>query len=556
MSEDRSTPLVELRAATFRYPGRAGAALHAASLDVRAGEVLAVAGPTGGGKSTLLKVVAGLLPGTSSGKLEGERRAAENLRCGVVFQSPDDQIFSSRAYDEVAFGLRNAGVAEGEIAQRVEEALATVGLTGKAAQDPSTFSGGQKQRLAIAAALALSPALFVLDEPLSQLDPAGATEVLAALAKLRAERGVALIMAEHRMEDWLDATRGDGVARALEASRILAVADGRMALDVDGTARSQAVEVLAELGLRVPIATDVARQIPDAWAAGVRDEAGLAAWLGKSPKSAPRAQESVQPSERTLGDEILAAEKLNFRYAQTSFGIEALSLSLRKGERLALLGANGSGKSTLLALLAGVLKPQAGSVRGTSRRGYTFQNPDAMLICETALEEASFGPMHGLRLKRLDAEAKGRAALTALGLSDRPREAPLALSRGQRLRLAAASVLSMGVDVLLLDEPTTGQDRVHIERLLHAVAESCSSVVFSTHDVDLACAWADRVLVMSGGSVIADGPPARVLADDDLVKRAGLRKPAVLGLCARLGFAPCRSAAELAEAIRSRRARA
>ncbi|MCW8130677.1 MAG: ATP-binding cassette domain-containing protein [Planctomycetota bacterium] len=541
--------LVELRGASFRYPGRPGAALSDASVAVRAGEVLALAGPTGGGKSTLLKVLGGLLPGSSTGRLEGERVAADGLRCGVVFQSPDDQIFSGRAFDEVAFGLRNAGVPEAEVAARVEEALAAVGLAGKAGGDPGTFSGGQKQRLVIAAALALAPRLLLLDEPLSQLDPAGAAEVLAALGALRDTRGVAMLLAEHRMEDWLDPSRGGS---ALRPGRVLAVAGGRVTLDAETFGEEglrRAVETLGGLGLRVPIAAEVARQVPEAWEAGVRDEAGLADWYAMGKTGAPAAT-AEEPPARAPGEELLAAEGVVFGYERGTAILDGVSLSVRKGERIALLGANGSGKSTLLALFAGVLSPGQGRVRGTARRGYTFQNPDAMLIRATALDEAAFGPRYGLRMKPAEAEARGRQALAALGLADRPREAPMALSRGQRLRLAAASVLSMGVDVLLLDEPTTGQDRVHIERLLHAVGEACASVVFSTHDVDLACAWADRVVVLASGKIAAQGTPAQVFADADLVKRAGLRRPALPALCERLGVPPCRTAARLAEYLR------
>lgn len=550
MGAARTGSLLGLSNVAFRYPGRNAPALAGASLEIGSGDFLAVAGPTGGGKSTLLKLIAGLLPGSSQGRLEGERRASSELRCGVVFQSPDDQIFSRRAWDEVAFGPRNAGVDEAELAQRVEEALAVVGLAGKGKADPSTFSGGQKQRLAIAAALALAPQLLVLDEPLSQLDPAGAREVLAALGRLRRERGVALVLAEHRLDECLDLAGFDGASR-----RMVAVAGGKLVYEGSlepGEPRRRALTELSNLGLRVPIATEVARLVPAAWAAGVRDEASLDDWLAPSTTTTAAARYDVS----SAGAEVLAAEAAGYKYAASGFGLEPVDLRIHAGERLALLGSNGSGKSTLLALLGGALVPQTGAVRGTARRGYTFQNPDAMLIRDTVLEEAAFGPRFGLRLKPLEAEARARTALAALGLDGRPREAPLALSRGQRLRLAAASVLSMNPEVLLLDEPTTGQDRTHIERLLQAVGEKCGCVVFSTHDVDLACAWATRAVVLAGGRVLADGKPQELLADESLIAQAGLRAPGVPGLCRRLGLPACRSVRELAALLQVRGGRA
>lgn len=550
MAPARTGSLLGLSNVAFRYPGRHAPALAGASLELHAGDFLAVAGPTGGGKSTLLKLIAGLLPGSSQGQLEGERRASAELRCGVVFQSPDDQIFSRRAWDEVAFGPRNACVDEMELARRVEEALAVVGLAGKGEADPSTFSGGQKQRLAIAAALALAPQLLVLDEPLSQLDPAGAHEVLAALGRLRRERGVALVLAEHRLDECLDLAGLEGAP-----GRMVAVSGGKLVYEGSlepGEPRRRALTELGNLGLRVPIATEVARLVPAAWAAGVRDEASLDDWLAP-PAAAAAAVIHDAPS---VGAEVLTAEGAGYKYTASGFGLEAVDLRIHAGERLALLGSNGSGKSTLLALLGGALVPQTGVVRGTARRGYTFQNPDAMLIRDTVLEEAAFGPRFGLRLKPLEAESRARTALAALGLDGRPREAPLALSRGQRLRLAAASILSMGPEVLLLDEPTTGQDRTHIERLLQAVGEKCGCVVFSTHDVDLACAWATRAVVLAGGRILADGRPLELLADASLIAQAGLRAPGVPGLCRRLGLPVCRSVRELAALLQARGGRA
>lgn len=543
----RAEALVSLRAAGFRYPSAVQPALAEVNLEVRPGESVAVVGPTGGGKSTLLKVLAGLLPASGAGRLEGRRQAAPGLRCGVVFQSADDQIFARRVRDEVAFGPDNFGCGQSEAARRVAAALEATGLSDQADADPATLSGGQKQRLVLAAALALEPQLLVLDEPLAQLDPQGASEVRRVLAGLRAAREVALVAAEHRVGEWL----GSGLA----PGRLVAVAAGRVALDCPA-ADAGAVEALAELGVQLPVAAEVAQLIPEAWAEGVRDEPGLCAWAARRRiRGRPAASQQARPEpparQEAAGPELIAAEAASYRYGNQRPALDEVTFRVRRGERVALLGANGSGKSTLLALLSGLRRPQKGKVHGAARCGLTFQNPDAMLIADTALAEAAFGPRHARRLPAGAAREEALAALRAVGLAERAAEAPLALSRGQRLRLAVASVLAMGVEVLLLDEPTTGQDARQIENLLRVLGGSDTSLVFSTHDVDLACAWATRAVVLARGAVVADGPPLKVLSDGPLLSRTALRPPAILELCSKLGVRPCCSAAELAAELKA-----
>lgn len=534
--------LVRLTGAAFSYPGYEDPVLSDIDMAVAAGDSLAVVGPTGGGKSTLLKVLAGLLPASRLGRLTGDRLTTPGFRCGVVFQCPDDQIVASRAWDEVAFGLRNMGVAEDETRRRVSRALEMTGLGPLADADPETLSGGQKQRLVIASAAALEPQLLILDEPLAQLDPRGATEVLRALASLRSERGTALCVAEHRLGECLTT-----------ATRVIAVADGRLRLDGPAAALST-LNALSEMGLRMPVPIEVARRIPSAWLAGVRDEAGLKTWAEQQGLAGVKRPDTCRSRKEVLqnGEALVTVERVAFRYAQRSFRMEELSFTVHRGERVALLGANGSGKSTLLGLLAGLHRPAGGTIRRTGRFGLTFQNPDAMLLASTALDEAAFGPRHALKLSRRDAEARAREILGAVGLSERMDEAPLSLSRGQRLRLAVASVLAMNVDLLLLDEPTTGQDQRHMESLLMALGITCPSVVFSTHDVDLALEWANRAVVMSNGQILADGPPEDVLNDAALIEKAGLRRPAVLRICDQLNIEPCHSVEELAERLQAK----
>ncbi|MBE7463935.1 MAG: ABC transporter ATP-binding protein [Planctomycetes bacterium] len=531
-----TTALLALRGARLTYPGRAHAALEGIDFELEAGAYTLVAGPTGSGKSTFLKVLAGLLPGLSVCRLDGVRETAPGARCGVVFQSPDDQLFARRAFDEVAFGPRNLGLSESETGRRVTDALGAVGLSGSEDADPAALSGGQKQRLALAAALALEPAALVLDEPFAQLDPQGADEIRALLDRLRAERGVALVLAEHRLGELLEPSRAGG------PQRVLALDGGKVAWDAPTGDAAKYAPKLAELGLRLPVASEWARRVPEAWAAGAYDRARALAW---SREHLPRAA-APEAARKPGGSEILRADGLGYSYGGKGFALEGANFSLRRGERVALLGANGSGKSTLLALLAGLRKPGAGRIECAAARGYTFQNPDAMLIGATALDETAFAPRWTLKLGRAAAEAKGRAALEAMGLGARSTEAPLALSRGQRLRLAVAAVLAAEPEILLLDEPSTGQDRKHVESLLQSVCAHGAAAVFSTHDPDLALEWADRAVVLRAGRVVADGPALEVLNDTALLARTSLKRPALLEWCEALGVPAARTLEELA----------
>lgn len=517
--------MIVLSGAGWRYPG--GAEVGPVDLAVAPGELVLLTGPTGCGKSTVLRLAAGLLQRHGLGVARGTVRvggrdpasllAAERVAAlGFVGQDPDDAVVGATCAAEVAFALESAGRPAAEIAARVPRTLARVGLAGMEARDPWALSGGQRQRLAIGAALAAGARALLLDEPLAQLDPDGADALVALLAGLAAE-GVAVLMVEHRLEQALP-----------RATRAVLMADGRVVADpLRGTA------ALRTLGLRGPALEEL------------EERTGAAGpWRRKSGAAAP--PEAPTDAHAPGGDVVLAADGIGYRYPGHPACLAGVSLTVRAGERVALVGANGAGKSTLIQLCAGRLRPSAGAVRRAPGRAVDVpQNPDLALFCETVREELAYGPVEA-RLAPADVDvrvAEAAAALSVAELLDRP---PQALSRGQRLRTAVAAALACRPRLLLLDEPTGGQDRDQVDRMLRAAGAALreGALLFASHDLDVVLRHATRAVVLHEGRVAFDGPPLATLA---AAAAAGLplRLPPLARLCAGLGL-PYLDPAELA----------
>jgi energy-coupling factor transport system ATP-binding protein len=453
------SPDVVVRAerVAFTYSGRPRQALEGVSLDVRAGEVLAIEGPSGGGKSTLLRAFAGLVPHFHGGRFAGRvtvggldtRRAhpaAVARVAGVLFQDPEAQAVLATVERDVAFGPQNAGVDAAEIPGRVREALAAAGALHLSGRAIDTLSGGERQRAALAAVLANRPRALLLDEPTSQLDEAAAGALIRALRRLADERGVAVVVAEHRVER----------VRPI-ADRVVAVRDGRLATPAEDVALSPPAEGAAPPG---PVAA--------------------------------------------------ALEDVDAGYGPRAV-LRGCSLELRAGEVTALVGPNGSGKSTLVRVLAGLHAPAAGRVllhgedvtavpaeRRFPRVGLVGQDPGRHLLCERVDDEVAYALRHlgapaGERGERVAAE------LEAHGLASMAARHPLELSVGERERVALAAVLVASPRVLVLDEPTRGMDperKATLATLLRERARAGAAVLVATHDAAFAAAACGRRVAM------------------------------------------------------------
>ena len=474
--------MIRIDSLSVRYGAQQ--ALEGVSLAVAPGECVLVTGPSGCGKSTLARALNGLIPHTIPAEVTGRVvvDGRDTAACpvaelatsvGLVFQNPATQLFNLTVDEEVAFGPRNLGLAEAEVARRVALALAATGIAHLRGRSTRELSGGERQRLAIASVLAMGPRILVLDEPTASLDVRGTREVAAALRRLRDE-GVTILIVEHRLGAVAHLARRTVI---LEAGRV--VADG----PTDEVLAQQ--PLLRRLGLRRP-----AEESLDDWS------------------------RLLLPNGRPPGPPVVELKGVVAGYGRHTV-LRGLDLTLYEGEFAALVGDNGAGKSTLARVLAGLVKPRSGQVRlGNGRRleagrdvGLLFQNPLDQLFCDSVDEEVSFGARN---LGRYDPAALD-TVLRATGLLPLRARAVHSLSMGQQQRAALAAILAPRPRLVILDEPTMGQDWGHLSAFMDFLLElnrgGCT-ILLITHDYKLVHRYARRILLLHEGRIVADGVPA------------------------------------------------
>ncbi|HEX9496695.1 MAG TPA: ATP-binding cassette domain-containing protein [Candidatus Limnocylindria bacterium] len=521
-----TSAFAEIAGLTLRHIGRRVPAIRDLSFRWERGERLLLLGPSGSGKSTIALCLDGVIPHaveahweTGSVRVDGvETRdlglAALSSTVGVVFQDPETQLVMLEIDDEIAFGLENHAVPREEMARRIGAARAETGLAGLQAPI-ATLSGGTKQRIALASILALQPRALVLDEPTANLDPAGAHEVLLAVARLVADRERSVLLIEHRLDDIL----------SLIDRVVVLDADGRLALS--GTPRAvfvDAMDRLESLGVWVPQLRRLAALLGSD--SLPLDAAEAAAVIVERWPATSRVPADPAPA----GAVVVRAAGVAYRYPGSKVAaLDGASLAVGRGELLAIVGANGAGKSTLGLVLAGALDPGRGWVERLGRCAYVFQYPEHQFVARTAVDElrATFRA-RGLSAAEIDRRAAGlleRADLAALAEAN-----PFTLSHGQKRRLSIATALAAEPDALILDEPTFGQDERNTGLLLETLDALCAegrAVVAITHDLALVADHATRVVALEGGRIVFDGRAADLLADDALIARCALRRPPV-----------------------------
>ncbi|MGO1544908.1 MAG: ABC transporter ATP-binding protein [Gulosibacter sp.] len=528
------------------------------SFEVRRGEALLILGPSGCGKSTLSLALNGLIPkdmwADVSGRVELSGHDLESLElaetsqyAAMVFQDPDAQIVAATIYDEVAFGPENLCVPAAEMDRRVERALRHVGLWERRDDAPELLSGGGRQRLAIAAALAQGAPLIVLDEPTANLDPRGAREVYEVLAELLATGEIGVVLIEHNLDE------------ALRIATKVLVLDATGHPVLTGTPQAAFIEhreKLTELGVWLPVATTVGAHLQRAgWA--IPELPLTIAQLRGQLAAAPQPEVPVEPMPEAVQepvprrDAILTARNLNIHRGHREI-LRRISLDIPAGAFIAVVGPNGAGKTTLLQTLAGVERPPKATVsidgRDVSklrvrdlrdRIGYVFQNPEHQFLANTVRDELSLE----LRAQRFSEDAiasRTADALSRFGLEEVAELHPFLLSGGQKRRLSVATALVSGAPVLVLDEPTFGQDQARAAELIEMLSSlnaAGTTVLMATHDLQLAAEVTDKLMVLAEGRVRAYGDTAEVLASE-VLNEVGIGLPPIASAFRRLDAQP------------------
>lgn len=500
--------MIDVEGLSFSYPKAARPVLRQVSLSIGEGEAVLLVGPSGGGKSTFLRCLNGLVPHFHGGAFSGRvlvggldtlthqpRDLAREV--GLVFQDPESQFVADIVEDELAFGMENMGLARLTMRKRVEEVLDLLGIAHLRRRRLDTLSGGELQRVAIGAVLTMQPKVLALDEPTSQLDPQAAEEVLMAVQRLNSDLGITVVMAEHRLE------------------RVVQYVDRVLYLAGDGSAASYSVRDAME---QLPLAPPIARV---GRALGWRP-LPLSVREGKSfvkRSEAPAAVAAAQPSANGAS---IAVERLHLSYGQGDV-IRDVSLRAAAGEVLALMGRNGAGKTSLLRALVGLLPPRKGSIRVldddvtatgteelTCRVAFVPQDP-ASILFRDAIEEEIADTLRGTRRRGNVDEALKEWRLDSLR-----RAHPRDLSAGERQRAALAAMLAGRPPVILLDEPTRGMDYETKELLIANLRRRCRegcTVILASHDVELVGSCAQRVVLLADGAVVAAGPAREVLTE-------------------------------------------
>ena len=570
--------IIEVKDVTFTYSGAQRHALERVSLAVAEGEFVGVIGPSGAGKSTLAGVMSGAVPHHFAGELYGACLVDGKDTCevtltdvsrlvGSVLQDIDAQFVASNVRDELLFGLENFGVAHDEIPARMQQALETVGIEDLRDREIATLSGGQKQKVAIAAILALRPRVLVLDEPTAALDPASSTLVFETLCEVNRSAGITVVVIEQK------------VALLSEyCSRVVVLDQGKLVFDDTPRKAFSHGERLREIGVDSPRVARVSNSLaaaglcePGGPALSVDETAALVARIvgegvhGEvvegacavpAVPSAPSnaivcdpsiGADSAAASSARTGEPVARFEGVGYSYPGGGASVRALDFEVFPGEIVGIVGQNGAGKTTLTKLLNGLLKPAEGNVvvAGLNTRevptsriarhvSTLFQNPDRQICKDTVLDEVAFGLLlQGVSSNEASARAKATCERFGLPLD----EAPFSLSRGKRQMVALASVVVGEPQVIVLDEPTSGLDYRECMTVMETVrdmAAAGSAVVMVCHDMEVVSDFADRLVVMANGEILGRGTCADVFANDGLMQSAFVEPPQAIALAKRL----------------------
>jgi len=566
-------PILELREVQFTPDGATRPVLDGIDLIVRRGEWVLVMGPSGAGKTTLALTMNGCVPHLVTGQFAGEVLvkgrstvdtpvAAMATTVGMVFQDPDAQIVHETVRDEVYFGLENLRRDPADIRHVAHAALEQVGMFAHLDAEVMSLSGGQKQRISIASVLALEPEIIVLDEPAANLDPQGMRDVFEVIDRLHRQRAMTIVMVEHHVDELAELV-----------DRLVVIDKGRIVLDDRPGVVFTAVAPTAERrALWLPQVAEIVHAL-DGTSPGLLpmtvgacveqldEHMRVGPTLASQAASASSATVAAKPSSLSmiaeveaamgspaanaaLNDPILEVRDFAYGYDRRRPVLSGVTFALEPGGITAICGPNGSGKTTLAKCITRINPPAPGHIflygndvtklshaDLSSRVGYVFQNPDHQFVTDKVFDELAYS----LRVRKLDEDEIRSRVERMLGLMDlkgREDESPFGLSVGERRRLSVATMLILGQKLLILDEPTIGQDLARSEALFSILEELCrelgSTMVFITHDMRLVADWCPRTIVMSDGMVEYDGPTSGAFVDAALLVKTHLIAPPVI----------------------------
>ena len=553
-----SNTIIKLDDVSFSYGHEAQNALDHVSLAIEKGEFVGVIGPSGAGKSTLAAVMSGAIPHHYTGQLFGATLVDDRDTCeitltdisrvvGSVLQDIDAQMVAPIVEDEMLFGLENFGIPHDQIEERISQTLTTVGISDLRHREIATLSGGQKQKVAIAAIIAMAPNVLVLDEPTAALDPASSTLVFDTLRQINREHGITVVVIEQKV-----------ALLSKYCSRVLVMADGKLAIDgephqvfahaselrqmgVDSPRVARIANSLAEVGL---LPSDQAPCLNVSEAHQLISSLLADATSKDAPADVPETSPHIPAVPRGVNQEpVVELTDVTFAYPHGGASVSNLNMCVYPGELVGIIGQNGAGKTTLTKLLNGLLHPASGTVRMAgmntadvptsaiaAKCATLFQNPDRQLCRDTVLDEVAFGlELHGVGTD--EARQRARVAAERFGLP--LDESPFSLSRGQRQMVALASVVVLDPQVVLLDEPTSGLDYRECMTVMETVSEMAErgcAVIMVCHDMEVVSDFAQRLVVMADGRILERGDANRIFADDALMRAAYVEPPQVVAL--------------------------
>lgn len=546
--------IVKMKNVSYTYPNSDDRTLKQIDLEAPKSKFTVIMGKTGAGKTTSILCLNGIIPQLNEGELAGDIEVSgldtskyriQTLAkyVGIVMQDTSTQVFGSTVEEDVAFGPRNYLVPREEIHRRIKESLHRVRLEGYEKRQTSQLSGGEKQRLAIAGILAMQPGIIVLDEPTSELDPMGREEIYTTINDLNKEKDTTIIAVEHSSQEVCE-----------KAERLIVINGGKTVWAGDPKEFFRDEKLVCDNGIKPLPVSRIGWQL---YSKGLIDKSDIPLNVEQAYQMICSLLKDKKIDYTPVGTagvqdvpgDLIEIKNLSHVYENGKKALNDINLTIKRGEFVAIIGQNGAGKTTLAKHLNQILKPTTGSVvidgvdiksknpiELTKVIGYVFQDPDNQIFSNTVYKELEFG----LKNINLDEEERKRRidqALSLTGLIGKEEEHPFSLGKGERQMIAVASILAMQPEILVIDEPTTGQDWAGINRMMSLVDtlnKNGTTIVMITHDMDIVAKYATRTVAMKAGSVVLDGDTRDVFANTDVLKEAFVTPPQCVQLSQKL----------------------